>query len=86
MSEVETEDSIMDAETVSEWKKAVVRGIPFYLFVPRGFKESAQNMGQGMPLSLSAVCMSTRLRIICAKYSKQLLRLTFALMEMRWVS
>ena len=44
MAEVETGESIRDAETVSGWKKAVVRGIPFYLLVPRGLKESAQKL------------------------------------------
>ena len=44
MAEVETDDSIKDVATVSEWKEAVVRGIPFYLFVPRGLKESAQKL------------------------------------------
>ncbi|HMI39024.1 MAG TPA: hypothetical protein VK500_03895, partial [Nitrospiraceae bacterium] len=38
MAEVETDDSIRDVATVSEWKETVVRGIPFYLLVPRGLK------------------------------------------------
>ena len=60
MAEVETHDSIMAVATVSEWKEAVVRGIPFYLFVPRGLKESAQKL-VGTPLSPLAVSTSTRL-------------------------
>ena len=36
MAEVETDDSIKDVATVSKWREAVVRGIPFYLLVPRG--------------------------------------------------
>jgi len=34
MAEVETDESIRDAETVSGWKKAVVRGIPWRFQVP----------------------------------------------------
>jgi hypothetical protein len=44
MAEVETDESIRDAETVSGWKQAVVHGIPFYLLVPRGLKESARKL------------------------------------------
>jgi hypothetical protein len=44
MAEVETDDSIRDVTTVSAWKEAVVRGIPLYLFVPRGLKNSAQKL------------------------------------------
>jgi len=44
MDEVETNGSIRDAATVSERRKAVVNGIPFYLLVPRGFKDSVQKM------------------------------------------
>jgi hypothetical protein len=44
MAEVETNESIRDATTVSKWKQAVVQGIPFYLLVPRGLKESVQKL------------------------------------------
>jgi hypothetical protein len=44
MAEVETDESIRNTETVSGWKKAVVRGVPFYLLVPRGLKELAQKL------------------------------------------
>ena len=46
MDEVETNGSIRDAVTVSERRKAVVNGIPFYLLVPRGFKDSVQKMAE----------------------------------------
>jgi hypothetical protein len=36
MAEVETDDSIKNVATVSEWKDTIVQGIPFYLLVPRG--------------------------------------------------
>lgn len=60
MAEVETDDSIRDVATGSAWKEAVVGGIPLYLFVPRGLKESAQKLA-GTPLSPLAVYTSTRL-------------------------
>ena len=44
MAEVETDDSLKDSASVSAWKEAVVRGIPFYIIVPRGFKESVQKL------------------------------------------
>jgi hypothetical protein len=55
MAEVETDDSIRDVATVSEWKEAVVRGIPFYLFVPRGLKESAQKLAGDAAISVSGI-------------------------------
>ncbi len=41
MAEVETEDSLLDPQTVDHWKKSAVRGVPFYLLVPKGLKEQA---------------------------------------------
>jgi len=35
-----------DIATVSEWKETVGRGIPFYLFVPCGLKESIRKMAE----------------------------------------
>ena len=55
MAEVETDDSIRDAETVSEWKKAVVRGIQFYLLVPRGLKESAQKLAENASVPVNCI-------------------------------
>jgi hypothetical protein len=55
MAEVETDDSIRAVATVSEWKAAVVRGIPFYLFVPRGLKESAQKLAGDAAISVSGI-------------------------------
>lgn len=65
MAEVETDDSIRDAETVSEWKNAVVRGIPFYLFVPRGLKESAQKMAGDASVSFSGIDEYTFVNDLC---------------------
>lgn len=55
MAEVETDESIRDAETVSGWKQPVVRGIPFYLFVPRGLKESAHKLAGESAVPVSGI-------------------------------
>jgi len=55
LAEVETDDSIRDAETVSGWKQAVVHGIPFYLLVPRGLKESAQKLAEDAFVPVSGI-------------------------------
>ena len=65
MAEVETHDSIMAVATVSEWKKAVVRGIPFYLFVPHGLKESAQKLVEDAPVSVSGIYEYTFVNGLC---------------------
>ena len=65
MAEVETDDSIKDVATVSEWKEAVVRGIPFYLFVPRGLKESAQKLAGDASISVSGIYEYTFVNGLC---------------------
>ena len=65
MAEVETDDSIRDIATVSEWKEAVVRGIPFYLFVPRGLKESAQKLAGDAAISVSGIYEYTFVNGLC---------------------
>ena len=65
MAEVETDDSIRDAATVSEWKGAVVRGIPFYLLVPRGLKESAQKLAGDASVSVSGIYEYTFVNGLC---------------------
>ena len=55
MAEVETDESIRDAETVSGWKKTVVRGVPFYLLVPHGLKESAQKLAGEAAVPVSGI-------------------------------
>ena len=55
MAEVETDESIRDDETVSGWKQAVVHGIPFYLLVPRGLKESAQKLAEDAFVPVSGI-------------------------------
>ena len=65
MAEVETADSIGDAETLSKWKKSMVRGIPFYLLVPRGFKESAQKLAGDASVPLSGIYEYTFVNDLC---------------------
>ena len=55
MDEVETNGSIRDAVTVSERRKAVVNGIPSYLLVPRGFKDSVQKMAEDASVPFSGI-------------------------------
>ena len=65
MADVETDDSIRDVTIVSEWKEALVRGIPFYLFVPRGFKESAQQLAGDGSVSVSGIYEYTFVNGLC---------------------
>jgi len=65
MAEVETDDSIRDAATVLEWKKAVVRGIPFYLLVPRGLKESVQKLAGDASVPVSGIYEYTFVNGLC---------------------
>jgi hypothetical protein len=65
MAEVETGDSLRDAETVSGWKKAVVRGIPFYLVVPRGLKESVQKLAADAFVPFSGIYEYTFVNDLC---------------------
>jgi hypothetical protein len=65
MAEVETEDSLGDPQTVARWRKAVVRGIPFYLLIPRGMKEAAQKLAQDASVLFSCVYEYTFLNDVC---------------------
>jgi hypothetical protein len=55
MAEVETDDSIKDVATISEWKETIVPGVPFYLLVPRGLKESAQKLAGDASVPVSGI-------------------------------
>jgi hypothetical protein len=65
LAEVETDDSIRDVATVSAWKEAVVRGIPLYLFVPRGLKESAQKLTEDASVPVSGIYEYTFVNGLC---------------------
>ena len=65
MAEVETEDSIRDVTSVSKWKEAVVRGIPFYLLVPRGLRQSAQSLAEKGAVPVSGIYEYTFVNGLC---------------------
>jgi len=65
MAEVETDDSIRDVATVTKWKETVVRGIPFYLLVPRGLKESAQKLAEEAAVPVSGIYEYTFVNGLC---------------------
>jgi hypothetical protein len=65
MAEVETEDSLADAETTVRWRKTLARGIPFYLLVPRGMKEPAQKLAQDASVVFSCVYEYTLVNDVC---------------------
>jgi hypothetical protein len=65
MAEVETDDSLRDAETVLGWKQAVACGIPFYLLVPRGFKEPAQKLAENASIHVSGIYEYTFANNLC---------------------
>lgn len=55
MAEVETEESLGDPEIVDRWKKTMARGIPFYLLVPRGLRESAHKLAHDASIAFSCI-------------------------------
>ena len=65
MAEVETEASLMKPLIVDKWKKTVTRGIPFYLVVPRGFKESVLKLSQDASIALSCIYEFTFIDEVC---------------------
>lgn len=65
MAEVETEDSLADAQTAINWRRAVARGVPFYLLVPRGAKESAQKLAQDASVMFSCVYEYAFMNDVC---------------------
>ncbi|MBA5865870.1 MAG: hypothetical protein GDA67_04125 [Nitrospira sp. CR1.3] len=65
MAEVETEDSLADSQTVANWRRAVARGVPFYLLVPRGTREAAQKLAQDASVMFSCVYEYTFMNDIC---------------------
>jgi hypothetical protein len=65
MAEVETDDSIRNIATVSAWKERGVQGIPFYLLVPRGLKESAQQRAGDAAVPVSGIDEYTVVNGLC---------------------
>jgi hypothetical protein len=65
MAEVETEDSLSDVQVVDKWKRAIARGIPYYLLVPRGLKESAMKLTQDTSIIISYIYEYTFINGVC---------------------
>jgi hypothetical protein len=65
MAEVETEDSLADAQVVDKWKRAITRGIPFYVLVPRGMKEVAFKVAQEHSITVSCIYEFTFINGVC---------------------
>ena len=65
MAEVETDESIRRTQTVSGWKKVSMQGVPFYLFVPRGSKESVQKLVGDACVPLSGIYEYTFVNGLC---------------------
>lgn len=65
MAEVETVESLVDAETKVRWHKTVVRGIPIYLLVPRGQKELAQKIAHETAVAFTCIYEYTFLNDVC---------------------
>ena len=65
MAEVETEESLSDLQTVDKWNRAIKRGIPFYLLVPRGMKDRALKLTQDRCLIVSCIYEFTFINGVC---------------------
>ena len=65
MAEVETEESLSDPQIVEKWMRTITRGIPFYLLVPRGMKESAQKLTQDASIVISYIYEFTFINGVC---------------------
>jgi hypothetical protein len=65
MAEVETEDCLGDAQVVEKWKRTITRGIPFYLLVPRGFKDVAIKLTEEQSISVSCIYEFTFINGVC---------------------
>ncbi len=65
MAEVETEESLSDVRIVDKWNRAIKRGIPFYLLVPRGMKDRALKLTQDRSLIVSWIYEFTFINGVC---------------------
>jgi hypothetical protein len=55
MAEVETEHSLADLQIVDKWRRILTRGIPFYIIVPRGMRDSALKLCQEGSIPVSCI-------------------------------
>ena len=65
MAEVETEQSLSDGQAADRWKKALIRGIPFYLLVPRGLKDPVLKVAEAASIPISCVYEFTFINGVC---------------------
>ena len=65
MAEVESEESLADTQVIDKWRRAISRGIPFYLLVPRGMKELANRLIQENSLLVSCIYEFTFINGVC---------------------
>lgn len=65
MAEVETEESLAEIHVVDKWRRAMTRGVPFYLLVPRGMKEPASRLCQEASLTVSCIYEFTFINGVC---------------------
>ena len=65
MAEVETEDSLGDAQVADKWKRTITRGIPFYLLVPRGLRDMALKLAEEQAIAVSCVYEFTFINGLC---------------------
>ena len=64
-AEVETTESLTAPQIVDKWMRTMTRGIPFYLLVPRGFKESAQKLTQDGSIVIICIYEYTAINGVC---------------------
>lgn len=55
IAEVETEESLSEPDTQSRWREDAVLGVPFYLFVPKGHRETAQKLAALTGVTLNCI-------------------------------
>jgi hypothetical protein len=65
MAEVETEDCLSNPQVVEKWKRTITRGIPFYLLVPRGFKDVAIKLTEEQSIPVSCIYEFTFINGVC---------------------
>jgi hypothetical protein len=65
MAEVETAESLSDAQVVDKWKRMMTRGIPFYLLVPLGWKDVVFKQTQDASIITSCIYEFTFINGVC---------------------
>jgi len=65
MAEVETEESLADPLVIDKWKKVITRGIPFYVLVPRGLKETTEQLALDASLVVGCIYEYTFVNDVC---------------------